>query len=503
MGGWDTFRTIRVLGEPHRAKILVSILILFTCTTLSAAAGKPPGAAGATQDVLAPVVLAVIDENGLAVSGAQVTVLEEGKTEYRLWTDYAGHCTFTPRHDAPYEIQVGKAGFYQTVQSGIEATEDRPRIVLTHVQTVVEQINVTASVPGIDTEQTSDTSTMNTPEIVNVPYPTSRDIRNLLPFNPGVVQDVSGQVHVAGSETWATLDLLDGFDIRSPVDGTLDMRVSTDAVRTIDTETTRFPVEYGRASGGVLAFYTGMGDNKFRFDATDFFPSIRQVNGLHFDKLVPRVTFSGPLIRNRAWFFDGLETEYDNIYIPELPAGADTDELVRGSNLAKFQANLTSANILTGGLLFDDYHSPYDGLSPLTPQQSTTKTNVIAWFPYLRDQVSFGGALLDVGVGMVRFGDGYEPHGSLPYEITPELSQGSYFEDLAAHSQRIEGTATLYLQPRHWAGTHDVKAGIDVDHIGFDEDVARAPVSYLREDGTLLARASFRKQVPSLWTMWK
>jgi hypothetical protein len=444
----------------------------------------------------APVIVTVIDENGLAVPGAEVIVLEQGKTEFRLWTDYAGHCSFTPQSDAPYEIRVGKAGFYQSVQNGIEVTESRLRIVLTHVQIVVEQVNVTASVPGIDTEQTSDTSAMNTPEIVNVPYPTSRDIRNLLPFNPGVVQDVYGQVHVAGSETWATLDLLDGFDIRSPVDGTLDMRVSADAVRSIDTETTRYPVQYGRATGGVLAFYTGMGDNKFRFDATDFFPSVRQINGLRFDKLVPRATFSGPLMRNRAWFFDGLETEYDNIYIPELPAGADTDELVRGSNLTKVQANLTPANILTGGLLFNDFHSPYDGLSSLTPQQSTTKTNIIAWLPYLRDQVSLGAALLDVGLGVVRFGDGYEPHGSLPYQITPELSKGSYFENLTGHSQRIEGTATLYLPPRRWAGTHDLKAGIDVDHIGFDEDVVRAPVSYLREDGTLSRQSIFPQTAP-------
>ena len=49
------------------------------------------------------------------------------------------------------------------------------------------------------------------------------------------------------------------------------MRVSTDAVRTIDAETTRYPVEFGRATGGVLAFYTGMGDNKFRFNATELY----------------------------------------------------------------------------------------------------------------------------------------------------------------------------------------------------------------------------------------
>ena len=29
---------------------------------------------------------------------------------------------------------------------------------------------------------------------------------------------------------------------------------------------------------------------------------------------------------------------------------------------------LTQANILTGGLLYNNYHSPYDGISSLTPQ---------------------------------------------------------------------------------------------------------------------------------------
>ena len=149
--------------------------------------------------------------------------------------------------------------------------------------------------------------------------------------------------------------------------------------------------------------------------------------------------------RDRAWFFDGLETEYDNIYIQGLPPNADTNHLLRGSNLAKAQINLTPANILTTGLLFNDYHSPYDGLSPLTPQESTTKRDTIAWLPYLRDQYSFAGrALLQLGLGVVRIRDGYEPHGDSPYEITPEQTQGSYFENLAAHSGREKGMATLY-----------------------------------------------------------
>ena len=452
---------------------------------------------GAQTTESAATVLTVVDEVGVAVSGAQVVVEEPGESEVRFTTDYAGHGTYLLKGTQPYLLRIAKPGFYETIARQADPLTREIRVVLNHEQMVQEQVSVTASTPGIDAERSSDEFTMDLPAIINVPYPTSRDIRNLLPFYPGVVQDATGQVHVAGSETWSTLDMLDGFDIRSPMSGILALRVSADAVRSIDKEATRYPVEYGRSTGGVVAFYTGMGDNTFRFNATNFIPSYREANGLRFDQFVPRVTFSGPLVRNRAWFFDGVETEYDNIYISELPAGEDSDHLIRGSNLIKLQTNVTPANILQGGLLYNVYHSPYDGISTLVPQASTTDRNTIAWMPYLRDQKSFHkGALLDVGLDVVRISDGYEPHGDTQFEITPEMSEGSYFENETGHSQRVEGNAALYLPQKHWAGQHDLKAGIDVDHISYGENVTRAPVEYLREDGTLLRSSIFPATAP-------
>ena len=477
----------------RQSDALIPAFIAFTLffLPLTAPASSP------AKPSYAPVVITVVDENGVAVSGAQVTVVEAGVPPLRLWTDYAGHCRFTPSQGQPYQLSIQKPGFYQATQTGVEPDQTSVHVTLAHEQIVKEQVNVTASPPGIDTQQVSNAQIMNTPEIVNIPYPTSRDIRYLLPFNPGVVEGAAQQVHVAGSETWQTLDTLDGFDIRSPINGALDMRVSTDAVRSIDIETTRYPVKFGRSTGGVIAFYTGMGDNKFRFNATDFLPSFHDINGIRFDKFVPRFTFSGPLVRNRVWFFDGLETEYDNIYVSGLPANAATDPVIRGSNLFKVQANLTQASIFTASLLFNDYHSPYEGLSELMPRVSTTNRDVIGWLPYAREQWSFhNGTLLDIGIADLRFRDGHEPHGDTPYEITPEQSQGSYFENMTGRAQRTEGNATLYLPPRHWAGTHDLQAGIDLDHIGYNENVTRAPVSYLREDGTLLRRSVFAPVAP-------
>ncbi len=438
------------------------------------------------------IALAVVDENGLPVPSARVTLAEPGLAPRLLPTDYLGRCGYSLRSGVPYEIDIDKPGFYRTVVRQVSPESQNLSLVLAHQQIVREEVNVVASVSGIDPQQTSGASTMSTPEIVNIPYPVNRDIRNLLPFNPGVVQDSSGQLHVAGSPTYATLDLLDGFDIRSPASGNLSMRVSTDAVRSVEVESTRYPVEFGKATGGVIAFFTGMGDKRFRFNATDFVPAFRELDGLHFDKFAPRFTFSGPLVQNHAWFFDAVEMEYGNVIVPGLPAGANSDHLWRESNLGKTQVNLTPNNILIGGLLYNDYHSPYEGLSTLTPRESTFKRDTTAWLPYLRYQHSFPtGVLLDLGIAAEHFHDGYEPHGDIPFEITPEIAEGSYFENLTGRSSRLEETAALYLPPRHFLGSHEVKAGLDFDQISFGERFFRKPISYLREDGTLLRLSIF------------
>src|SRR4029078_11210800 len=102
-------------------------------------------------------------------------------------------------------------------------------------------------------------------EILNLPYPSTRDFRNALPFIPGVLQDPTGQIHVGGSETYQIFDHLDGFNITHPTSGLFDMWVSTDALRSLEVQSSRYSAEYGKGSGGVLGLATGMGDDHYRF----------------------------------------------------------------------------------------------------------------------------------------------------------------------------------------------------------------------------------------------
>ena len=163
------------------------------------------------------VTVTVADENGKAVADAAVTISEPGLEAAHLWTDFAGNCTHALRQQKPYQIHAEKPGFYKADESE-SSKQSSVRVTLAHQQIVREQVNVTASTPGIDTEQVSDQMTLNTPEIVNIPYATSNDIRCLLPFNPGVVPDGTrtgargriGDVGDAGHAGWVRYSLADG-----------------------------------------------------------------------------------------------------------------------------------------------------------------------------------------------------------------------------------------------------------------------------------------------------
>src|SRR6185437_11696499 len=240
------------------------------------------------------LTITVHDENGVAQRSARVTLQPTGRTGLlKQETDFAGRCQFTSLPPGAYQLRAEKEGFYaaaQTVQVG--AATGAIEIELHHVQEVKEEVNVVESAPAIDPEKIADTRTLSGLDVINIPYPVTRDYRNILPYIPGVVQDNTGQPHVVGGHTYETLDTMDGFDITDPVSGTLQLRVSTDAIRSIDVQSSRYSAEFGRSSAGVLNLTTGIGDEHLRYSGTNFLPSFKFIRGINLDKWTPRFTVS-------------------------------------------------------------------------------------------------------------------------------------------------------------------------------------------------------------------
>jgi hypothetical protein len=438
------------------------------------------------------LLVSVADENGVPLKDVAIEL--HGKAVAHCVTDATGRCRLSAMPDAQ-ELVASKAGFYRLVARDVRGRA-HVEIALTHTQELKESVEVTATPPGLDPEQVASVRSVDNTEIINIPFPVTRDIRNVLPYIPGVIQDRIGQIHVAGAETYQTLTLLDGFMISDPQTGFLNSRFSTDAVRAIDIQQSRYSSQFGPASGGVTAFTSISGDDKFRFSATNFVPSLKFQDGVHLDKVTPRVTLSGPLVKGRAWFLLAPEGEYDSNFVQELPPGRNNNPVWRGSNLAKLQLKLTPANIVTASLLGNIWHSTYGGISPQTPIETTLDESRSSYVATVRDQTYIGGAMFDLGVALSRFHDRALPLGTLPYVIGPGFATGNFYRSQRSSAGRLELQANAYLRRFHFAGSHELRLGGVMRNIDDTETIARTPISILRRDNTLYSVISFTNPPP-------
>ena len=411
------------------------------------------------------LTLTVKDETGLAVSSARVTLTPPGsQTPLQASTDFAGRAEFTGLAAGAYAVSVEKEGFYAQLNIAVQVGQtESVDVTLSHQQEYKETVQVTYSPPSIDPAQTSATQQLTSQEIIEIPYPTTRDVRNALPLLPGVLPDNStqGQVHVAGAASNQTLYTLDGFDISQPVSGTLDLRVSTDAVRSVEVLTSRYPAADGWGSGGVLDLETGMGDDHFRFFATDFIPSFQNRRGFHIDNATPRFTFSGPLWKGKAWFYEAVEGEYDFNIFTELPPGEDTDHYWRYSNLTRAQFNLTQNNRLTASYVYNHSNEDHAGLSIIQPLSTTTFQVKSADLAALKDQQMWSnGMLFEAGFSFLEFSSSATPLGTLPYIQLPGNASGNYYLTSSGTIRRYEGLANLHLPPVEWHGPMNLRSAL-------------------------------------------
>jgi hypothetical protein len=422
----------------------------------------------------------VRDENGNPVREARVAVYTSGTVPpIRAITDVAGRVDIPDLPSSTVRVVVEKEGFYALTIPEVNVDQGQPiEVELSHTQELRESVEVKAATEAIDPAQVAQQQTLNSTEILELPYTTTRDIRLALPLLPGVLPDQGGQVHENGSASNQTLYLLDGFDISQPVTGLLQLRVSTDAIRSMDAEGSRTSVQYGHGSAGVMALDTSMGDDHFRFYATDFIPSVQQYKGLHFNNATPRFALSGPIKRGKAWFYEAVDGELDQEIFRDLPENANTDYFWRFSNLARMQINLASGNRLSGSFVEDRSRDDYAGLSITQPLSTTTTDLESAHVANVKDQVSWAnGGLLDVGFGFVEFNANSRPLGNQPYTEIPGSALGNFYLTSRTRARRYQIPANLYLPSRKWHGQHQFLVGFDLERTIYDESSSRTPFS--------------------------
>jgi hypothetical protein len=435
--------------------------------------------------------IVVLDENNVAVPEARVRLVGPSRS-VQCETDLTGHCKFASLAGSPWQLRVDKEGFYAVELPSIQ-TSGALDVELHHQEEIKENVNVVESVPAIDPAQVSSQEGLSGIDILDIPYPNTRDYRYALEYIPGVVLDQSAQPHVAGAETYETLVLMDGFNVTQPANGLLLVRPSTDSLRKVTVETSRVSAEYGKGPAGALSIETGIGDDHYRFAATNFLPSFQHKTGWSFDKVDPRFTVSGPIVKGKLWFFDGLDGEYDHVIIPQLAPNENktySDIVWRGGNIAKVQANVTTQDIITGSFLLDWLHDDHQGFSALAPPSTRPRISENVSIVSVKEQHTFSrDTLLELGFAFDRYGSRLSPSGSEPYVLTPSGAVGNYYLSANNTSQRSQALANFYI-PGEWHGRHALIFGTDLERLSYEQLYDRSPVSSIRQNGVLAGNAN-------------
>ena len=325
-----------------------------------------------------------------------------------------------------------------------------------------------------------------------VPYPAPQDYRNSLPLMNGVIQDNNGAIHVNGGDSNQTSYTLDGFNIANPVTGSLQARVNIETIQSVNLETSRFSADTGRGAAGALDLQTKMGDDHWRFVGTNFLPGVSTADGLHLDKWTPRLELSGPLKKGRAWFHNGLDAFYSNDIVHGLPPGQNRTSGLTASDLARFQLNPTSSNIVVASFLANFADTSHQGLTILNPVETTSTERQLLFVSNIRDQQYFhGGALLEAGFSDTRTLLHDIPQGDQVYQITPFGNRGNYFVDRYQHAYRQQGIANLFLPTVHLAGAHQLKAGVDFEREAFHQKLQLHDYEVLNADDSIARYVSF------------
>src|ERR1051325_1722240 len=143
----------------------------------------------------------VTDQNGQPLALVLVIVQQNEKTVAQERTTPSGTATLRALAPGTYKLLVEKQGFYTTVVARLEIVAGGTAPVEVRLQPVREyreEIEVTAQPSPIDPDESASAQAITASDISNIPYPTTRDYRNVLPYIPGVLGDQT-QIHIAGA----------------------------------------------------------------------------------------------------------------------------------------------------------------------------------------------------------------------------------------------------------------------------------------------------------------
>jgi Carboxypeptidase regulatory-like domain/TonB dependent receptor len=389
------------------------------------------GAAIALADPTAVVTGFITDPVGKAVPGASVTVVNlDTGVATTVKSNDSGFYTSPPLEPGTYRATAVKEGFKSTSKPGLELhVHDTLSVNLAlEIGSVSQSVTVASGASPINTTDGSVSTVIDQQLVENLPL-NGRSFQTLIYLTPGVVVTASnsldnGQFSINGQRAASNYWTVDGVsanfgigttyasngvggaEAASSVFGGTNSLVSVDALQEFRIQTSTFAPEFGRTPGGQIQIATRSGTNRFHgtlfdylrnsaLDANDWF-----ADSVGLPKPAERQndfggTFSGPILRDKTFFFfsyEGLRLRLPETSLTFVPDLASRQNAIPAMQpyLNAFPLPNGPDNLTTGVAQFNaSYANPgtLDAISLRLDHQLTAKWTLFGRYNYSPSQI--------------------------------------------------------------------------------------------------------------------
>jgi Carboxypeptidase regulatory-like domain/TonB dependent receptor len=470
-----------------KTRILVSIALFLGTSAVFA------GSVFESGSIKGKVSASSVSQSTLLV-GAKLTLTNKANPEkpFTTVTNDAGEFIFSNLPSGNYLLVVESEGLANVTReiklnSGLVLTVDIDMAV-----TVGETVIVRIEEGLLSTSETTVSNIIQAETLKTEPF-RDDNFQNSIALTPGVVRDGKNNNYLKGTRPGQSGYKVNGADVTDPVTGNVAFEIPLEAAATVEVEESPYSSEFGQFTGGVTNLQTKGGGEKFKFSAARLFPTFRGIISSKVDSFRPRITFSGPVFKDKVFFLQSFEYRFRRDRVPSLPkdfnrittesfnAFTQFDWNINKSNTLKFNFAMFPSKIRNLNL---DTFNPAD-TSPNYKQRgflySVSEQSVFSNTSFLSSEFSYKTFDVDVFA-----------KSTLPFEITPETNLGGYFADTRRQTSRWQWRENYYFQPLKAHGEHLIKTGFEMFRTNVKGNLNYSPIFIRRLDGTRAQQISFQ-----------
>jgi hypothetical protein len=460
--------------------------------SIAAAAALVIGCA-AIAAAQSPVSGRIVDQSSLPLPGVQVTITPAalGSPISKVTDEDGRFAANVPQ--GRYTVVAELVGFTRLERA---VTVSAAPVVLDLTLLVAglgDEVTVSAPIQPIVGDALPMVQATLTRDIIDVAMLPNNTFDDVLPLLPNVVRGPDGMINVAGARAPQGQMLVNGLSQNDPVMGEPDIMLPLEPIGSVQVFTNEYPSEFGRATGGLTVIHMRSGDDAFHVNFNSFDPRLqfshRGISGV--EAWEPNLGVSGPLVKGRLWFYQGLDYRFVRNSFDTL-VGSQDNKYTAVLSWSSLDWAISPNHRATAAVDVDPQSTDHNNITAFTPASTVPAFRRGGLRAFLSDRLVIGAATtLESSAQAASLPTRVAPDGAEPYVIAHDVTRGSYFNDQDRTASRVEWSETMTHEIGRGHSQHIVKVGVDLAAVAFHATDESGPVEMLRSDGSLARVIAF------------